>query len=125
MLNTVLTENAPLPIGPYSQAITASGNFMFVSGQIPLRPDGNLAGDDIEAQTIQVLENLKAILEKNNCTFANVAKTTVFLLDMNDFGKMNEIYGKYFGDSKPARSTIQVSRLPKDVKVEIEAIVCY
>lgn len=125
MLNAVLTDKAPAPIGPYSQAITASGNFMFISGQIPLNAAGNLAGDEIEAQTIQVLENLKAILEKNNCSFSNVAKTTVFLADMNDFGKVNELYAKYFGDSKPARSTIQVARLPKDVKVEIEAIACY
>lgn len=112
---------APNPIGPYSQAVSF-GELIFTSGQIGLDMDGNIVGDDIEIQTRIALENLLHILEDNNSSMDYVIKTTVFLKDMNDFAKMNEVYNAFFGSSKPARSTVEVSRLPKDVKVEIEAI---
>ncbi|MBI4924981.1 MAG: RidA family protein [Bdellovibrio sp.] len=118
----VLTSHAPKPIGPYSQAIQV-GQFIFCSGQIGLRPDtGVLVGADVESQTRQVLENLKAVIESAGCALSRVVKTTIFLKSMNDFPKVNEIYAAYFKDSPPARSTVEVSRLPKDVLVEIEAI---
>jgi 2-iminobutanoate/2-iminopropanoate deaminase len=122
MKEIIYTENAPAPIGPYSQAIKASGNFIFVSGQIPLKADGSLAGDDINSQTHQSLQNIKEILESVGCSMNDVVKTTVLLQDMNDFAIMNEIYAQYLGESKPARAAYQVARLPKDVKIEIEAI---
>ena len=118
----ILTDKAPKPIGPYSQAVT-SGCFVFCSGQIPLDPKtGNLAATDVEGQTRQVLENLRAVLEAGNSSLELVMKTTVFLKSMNDFPKVNEIYAAYFKGVTPARSTVEVSRLPKDVLVEIEAI---
>jgi 2-iminobutanoate/2-iminopropanoate deaminase len=118
----VLTEKAPKPIGPYSQAIKAGG-LMFCSGQIPLDPNtGQLVAAGVEGQTKQVLENLKAVLEEGGASLKSVVKTTIFLKSMNDFPKVNEIYAGYFGDTPPARSTIEVARLPKDVLVEIEAI---
>lgn len=122
-LDVILTEKAPKPIGPYSQAV-AAGNLLFCSGQIPLDPaTGNLVGgSDVEAQTKKVLENLKAVLEKGGASFSSVAKTTIFLKNMADFPKVNEIYGSFFGGHAPARSTVEVARLPKDVLVEIEAI---
>ncbi len=122
MKKQILTDKAPLPIGPYSQAIAAKGEMLFISGQIPMKPDASLAGDDIETQVRQCLDNISAILERAGFTIMNVVKTTVLLKDMNDFAKMNEIYAKYFGESKPARAAFQVARLPKDVLVEIEAI---
>ena len=120
----VFTKNAPNPIGPYSQAIIASGNFLYTAGQIPIEPvTGSLAGADIKTQTRQVLENLGAILKEAGATFQSVVKTTVFLKDMNDFTGMNEVYAEFFGtDAPPARSTVEVSRLPRDVKVEIDLI---
>lgn len=122
MKEIILTENAPAPIGPYSQAVKTSGNFIFVSGQIPLKADGSLAGNDITSQTHQSIRNIQAILESAGSSLADVVKTTVLMLDMNDFGTMNEIYNQYFADSKPARAAYQVARLPKDVMIEIEAI---
>ena len=122
MKEIILTESAPAPIGPYSQAIKASGNFIFISGQIPLKSDGTLVGEDIVSQTHQSIKNIKAIVESAGSTLADVVKTTVLMLDMNDFATMNGIYAEYFGDSKPARAAYQVARLPKDVKIEIEAI---
>jgi 2-iminobutanoate/2-iminopropanoate deaminase len=119
-ITAVQTASAPGAIGPYSQAVKAGG-FVFTSGQIPLSPSGVLAGNDITSQTIQVLENIKAVLSAAGATPADVVKTTVFLKDMGDFAAMNDIYAKYFPNS-PARSTVEVSRLPKDVLVEIEAI---
>jgi len=117
----ILTDHAPKPIGPYSQAIQA-GPFVFCSGQIALDPKtGTLLATDVEAQTVQVLENLKAVLTAAGCGTEHVVKTTIFLKSMNDFPKVNEIYGKYFTGVTPARSTIEVSRLPRDVVVEIEA----
>jgi len=121
MKEIVFTENAPKPIGPYSQAVRA-GRFLFISGQIPADKDGNLIGGDVRAQTRQVLENLKAILEAAGGSLENVVKVTVYLKDMNDFGAMNEVYSEYFGESKPARAAVEVSRLPKDVRIEMEAI---
>jgi 2-iminobutanoate/2-iminopropanoate deaminase len=119
----VLTDLAPKPIGPYSQAISA-GPWVFCSGQIALDPKtGDLRATDLEGQARQVLENLKAVVGAAGATLDQVVKTTIFLKSMGDFPKVNEIYGKYFNGVPPARSTVEVSRLPKDVLVEIEAIV--
>ncbi|MDX9791792.1 MAG: RidA family protein [Candidatus Kapaibacterium sp.] len=122
MKKTIFTENAPAPIGPYSQAVKAQGSFIFVSGQIPFTGDGKLAGDDIISQTHQAIKNIRAILESEGSSLDNVVKTTVLMQDMNDFAVMNEVYNEYFAQSKPARAAYQVSRLPKDVLIEIEAI---
>ena len=122
MKETVLTDRGPKPIGPYSQAIRANG-FLYVSGQVALDPKtGELAGADIRLQTERVLQNLKGILEAAGVNLGHVVKTTVFLKDLNDFAAMNEVYGGYFKAAPPARSTVQVSRLPKDALVEIEVI---
>jgi len=118
----IMTQNAPQPIGPYSQAIQAQGSLLFMSGQIALTPDGVLCSGSVQEQTHQVIANMQAVLFQAHATLANIVKTTVFLKDMNDFSAMNEVYTQYFQDSKPARSTVEVSRLPKDVLVEIEAI---
>ena len=125
MKEVVYTENAPAPIGPYSQAIKADGQMLFISGQIPFTAEGIVAGDDIITQTHQAIKNILAILEKEGLNANNVVKTTVLMLDMNDFVTMNGIYNEYFGDSKPARAAYQVARLPKDVLIEIEAIAVY
>ena len=122
MPQAVSTQAAPAAIGPYSQAIR-SGEFLFVSGQIPLDPStGALVEGDVRAQARRVLENLGAILAAAGGSFDRVVKTTVYLVDMNDFPAMNEEYGKFFGAPAPARATVQVGRLPKDVRVEIDAI---
>ncbi len=122
MKSTLYTPSAPAPIGPYSQGIKATGSLLFLSGQIALLPDGSLLSGDVQAQTRQVITNISALLTEAGCTADNVVKTTVFLKDMNDFAAMNAVYAEYFGESKPARSTVEVSRLPKDVIVEIEVI---
>jgi 2-iminobutanoate/2-iminopropanoate deaminase len=122
MKEIISTENAPSAIGPYSQAIK-TGNMVFVSGQIPIDPaTGSFVSDEIAEQTEQVLKNLSAVLEAAGSSLNNVVKTTVFLADMNDFAVMNEIYAKYFSENKPARATVQAARLPRDARVEIEAI---
>lgn len=121
MKTVVFTENAPKAIGPYSQAIKANG-FLFISGQLPVNPITETMPEDIESQTRQSLENLKAILAAENLAFANVVKTTVFLKDMNDFVAMNTVYATYFSDQAPARACVQVAKLPKDALVEIELI---
>lgn len=123
MKTVISTSNAPAAIGPYSQAIKA-GNLLFVSGQIPLDPaTGALIPEDtIQAQTTRVLQNLSAILAQAGATLDNVVKTTVFLKDMEDFGEMNRIYNTFFTTDCPARSAVEVARLPKGVRVEIEAI---
>lgn len=122
MKKEIKTEKAPKAIGPYSQAIEANG-FVFASGQIAIDPaTGELSTGDIEEQTRLVLNNLKAVLEAAGSSFDNVVKCTVFLQDMNDFSKMNAVYGEFFKPPYPARAAVQVARLPKDVKVEIEAI---
>lgn len=123
MKTVISTSNAPSAIGPYSQAIKA-GNLLFVSGQIPLdSATGALIPEDtIQAQTTRVLQNLSAILAQAGATLDNVVRTTVFLKDMEDFGEMNRIYNTFFTTDCPARSAVEVARLPKDVRVEIEAI---
>lgn len=118
----VYTEKAPKPVGPYSQAI-AIGDFIFTAGQIPIDPKTNqIVQGDIKEQTKQVLENLKAILEASGATFDDVVKVNVYMKDLNEFSAMNEVYSEYFKNSPPARTTIEVSRLPKDVKIEIDLI---
>ncbi len=118
----VKTKNAPEPIGPYSQAVQA-GNLVFTSGQIALDPaSGNLAAEDVVGQTHQVIKNLQAVLEEAGASLESVVKTTIFLKSMNDFAQVNEVYAGYFGTSMPARSTVEVARLPKDVLVEIDCI---
>lgn len=117
-----VTEKAPAPIGPYSQAVEVNG-FMFCSGQIPLNPkSGEIIGQTAAEQTVQVMENIKAILTNAGLGFSSVVKTTIFLHDMADFQSVNEVYGKAFPENPPARSTVAVKGLPKNVKVEIEVI---
>ena len=119
---SIFTESAPRPVGPYSQAIKANG-FVFVSGQIPIDPaTGQLNTGTIEEQTRQVLKNLGAVLEAAGSSYENVVKATVFLQDMNEFSKMNAVYGEFFTPPHPARAAVQVARLPRDVKIEIEAV---
>lgn len=118
----ILTDRAPKAIGPYSQAIKI-GDFLFTSGQIPIDPDtGNIVVGDIQRETVQVLENLKAVIEEAGANLNQVVKTTIFIKDMNQFNLINEIYAKFFPDKPPARSCVEVARLPKDVNIEIEAI---
>lgn len=119
--SVVQTSDAPPAIGPYSQAITA-GDFVFCSGQIPLTPDGTLIEGDVAAQTRQVLRNLQAVLAAAGSSLDQVIKTTVFLADMRDFAAMNAVYAEFFPVHPPARSTVQVARLPRDARVEIEAV---
>lgn len=123
MRKKIYTDNAPAPIGPYSQAVIGSGCFVFTAGQIPIDPaSGQVIEGDIKNQTRQVLKNLQAVLEAAGATLHSVVKTTVFMKDMNEFAGMNEVYGEYFTNTSPARSTFEVARLPRDVKIEIEAI---
>ena len=122
MKKTVATDRAPKAIGPYSQAIIHNG-LAYLSGQIPLDPGtGQVVEGDIAAQTTRVLENLKAVLEACGSELAGVVKTTVYIKDMGEFARMNEVYGKYFSENPPARSTIEAARLPRDVRIEIDAI---
>ena len=123
MKRIINTSNAPKPIGPYNQAVI-SGDLMFISGQVAFDPNTDeLVLGDIQSETKQVMENLKSILEEANLSFNNVVKTTIFLSDMNDFQQVNEVYGSYFSNNQaPARETVEVSRLPKDVNVEISMI---
>jgi 2-iminobutanoate/2-iminopropanoate deaminase len=117
----IATKEAPEAIGPYSQAIEING-FIYTSGQIALTEKGVMAGDDVENQTHQVMKNLFYILEEAGVRFSDVVKTTIFLVDMNDFDKVNKIYAHYFGTHKPARSTVAVKMLPKNALIEIECI---
>ncbi|APA00643.1 MULTISPECIES: RidA family protein [Flavobacterium] len=123
MKKVIFTEKAPAPIGPYNQAIL-TGNTLYTSGQIAINPaDGSLVTATIEAETTQVMENLKAVLEAAGMTFENVVKSTIFIMNMNDFGAINGIYGSYFNEkTAPARETVQVACLPKNVNVEISVI---
>ena len=122
MREIIATEKAPKAVGPYSQAVRFA-NLVFVSGQIPLDPkSGEIVGEDIEVQAKQVLENLKAIVEASGMVLENVLKCTCFLKNMEHFGRFNSVYNTYFADVLPARETVEVSRLPKDVLVEISAI---
>jgi 2-iminobutanoate/2-iminopropanoate deaminase len=121
-IHEIRTDRAPRAIGPYSQAVK-SGSFVFASGAIPLDPEsGAVVAGDITVQAARVLNNLKAVLEESGAGMKNVVKTTVFIRDMNDFARFNEIYAGFFTAPFPARSTVEVSRLPKDVLIEIEAV---
>lgn len=121
-LRTVQTAAAPAAIGPYSQAVVAGG-MVYTAGQIPLDPATmEVVGSNIEEQTARVLENLSAVLEAAGASLATVVRTTVFLRDMGEFAAMNDVYARWFGDHKPARSTVQAARLPRDVKVEIDVV---
>lgn len=119
----IYSKNAPAAIGPYAQGVKV-GNLLFISGQLPINPKtGELLTGDIQAQTKQVIENLKAIIEEAGATLEDVVKTTVFLKDMNEFSLVNEVYGEYFKENPPARVCVEIARLPKDAQVEIEAVV--
>jgi 2-iminobutanoate/2-iminopropanoate deaminase len=121
-LKVVRTDAAPEAIGPYSQAIV-SGDWCFASGQIPIDPStGELTGGDVATQTDRVLKNLAAVLEAAGASLASVVKTTVYLADMDTFGEMNEVYGRHFGEHRPARATVEAAALPKRVAVEIDAV---
>jgi 2-iminobutanoate/2-iminopropanoate deaminase len=125
MKEAVSSPDAPKAIGPYSQAVR-SGQLLFVSGQVPLDPaTGQIVAGDIQTQTRRVFDNLAAVLKAGGRSFADVVRTTVFLADMNDFASMNEIYGTYFSAPYPARATVQVARLPKDARVEIDLIATF
>ncbi len=117
----IVTDQAPAAIGPYSQAID-TGNFVFTSGVIPVNPDTGIIPEGIEAQTEQVMENLIALLKASGVNQRNVVKTTVFIKNMDDFSEVNEVYSFYFSEQAPARSCVEVARLPKDVLIEVEAI---
>ncbi len=122
MKEKIATEKAPKALGPYSQAIRF-GNLLFVSGQVPIDPaTGDLAAGDIEAQTRQVMENLKAVVAAAGMSLADALKATCFLKDMGEFARFNAVYGTYFGDTPPARETVEVARLPRDVRVEVSLI---
>jgi 2-iminobutanoate/2-iminopropanoate deaminase len=122
MKEVISTETAPGAIGPYSQAIKVGG-MVFCSGQIPIDPaTGEFVSDEIAGQTEQVFKNLAAVLSAAGCGLKDVVKTTVFLSDMDDFAAMNEVYGRYFSDNKPARATVQAAKLPRDARVEIDCI---
>ena len=120
-MKVISTVNAPQAIGPYSQAIAVNG-IIYTSGQIALLPDGSLVDGDVTVQTHQVLKNLTAVLEEGGTSLNSVIKTTIFLADMDDFSKVNGVYAEYFGEHKPARSTVAVKTLPLNVSVEIECI---
>ena len=125
MKQVISSADAPKAIGPYSQAVRA-GQFLFASGQIPTDPaTGAIVDGDVAAQTRRVFDNLGALLKAANLSFADVVRTTVFLADMNDFAAMNEVYGKYFSEPYPARATVQVARLPRDARVEIDLIASF
>jgi 2-iminobutanoate/2-iminopropanoate deaminase len=125
MKQVIATADAPRAIGPYSQAVRA-GQLLFASGQIPTDPaTGAIVEGDVAAQTRRVFDNLSAVLHAANLSFASVVRTTVFLADMNDFAAMNEVYGKYFSEPYPARATVQVARLPRDARVEIDLIASF
>ena len=121
----ISSAEAPKAIGPYSQAIRA-GHLLFASGQIPLDPaTGSMVDGDAAVQTRRVMDNLRAVLDAGGLTLADVVRTTIYLIDLNDFAKVNEIYGSYFEHPHPARATVQVARLPRDARVEIDAIAAY
>ncbi len=122
-IKKIVTEKAPAPIGPYSQAILVDERFLYTAGQIPLDPaSGKLIEGDIKQQTRQVMKNLEAILIAGGASLASVIKTTVFLKDMNEFAAMNEVYAEFLGAASPARSAVEVARLPRDVRIEIEVV---
>ena len=120
-MKTINTNKAPEALGPYSHAMVVN-NLVFTSGQIPLDTEGNIVSDDVKEQTKQVLDNLSVVLEEAGSDLNSVVKATIFISDMNEFQQINEVYGSYFSDHQPARSCVEVARLPKDVKVEIEVV---
>ena len=120
-MKTINTNKAPEALGPYSHAMVVN-NLVFTSGQIPLDTEGNIVSSDVKEQTKQVLENLSVVLEEAGSDLNSVVKATIFISDMNEFQQINEVYGRYFNEHQPARSCVEVSRLPKDVKVEIELV---
>ncbi|MBV5222457.1 RidA family protein [Staphylococcus hominis] len=120
-MKTINTNKAPKALGPYSHAMVVN-NLVFTSGQIPLDTEGNIVSSDVKEQTKQVLENLSVVLEEAGSDLNSVVKATIFISDMNEFQQINEVYGSYFNEHQPARSCVEVSRLPKDVKVEIELV---
>lgn len=121
-MEIIKTNRAPVAIGPYLQAVK-SGGFVFCSGQVALKPDGSFVNGDVKAQSVQVMENLKAVLEAAGSSFARAVKCTIYLVDINDFAVVNEVYGSYFsGENKPARATVAVAALPKSAKVEIDCV---
>jgi 2-iminobutanoate/2-iminopropanoate deaminase len=123
MIQKILTNKAPAPIGPYSQAILVDGKYLYTAGQGPMDPQtGKLVDGDIKTQTRQTLKNLEAILVAGGASLSSVIKTTVFLKDMTEFTAMNEVYAEFLGTAAPARSTIEAARLPRDIRVEIEAV---
>jgi 2-iminobutanoate/2-iminopropanoate deaminase len=125
MKTSVSTADAPKPAGPYSQAVRAGG-WLFLAGQIPLDPaTGDIVDGDVTVQTRRVFDNIGAVLKAGDLSLADVVRTTVFLADMNDFAAMNQVYSTYFSEPYPARSTVEVARLPKDVRIEIDAIAAY
>jgi 2-iminobutanoate/2-iminopropanoate deaminase len=125
MKQAISSSDAPKAIGPYTPAVKTP-QLLFVSGQVPIDPaTGNLVQGDIAAQTRRVLDNVGGLLKAGGLSYEHVVRTTVFLADMNDFAPMNEVYGKYFSEPYPARSTVQVSRLPKDARIEIDVIAAY
>ena len=121
-MQIVSTPAAPAAIGPYAQGVIAAG-LLYTSGQIPLDADGHFVAGDIEVQTTQVLANLRAVIEAAGAGFADVIRTTVYVADLDDFPRLNAVYARHFGEHRPARSTVQVARLPRDARIEIEAIV--
>jgi len=121
----ISTSHAPGAIGPYSQAIRTQGSYLFLSGQIPLTPSGELVTGDIKDQTMQVMANIAAVLEESGLTFENILKTTIFLSSMDHFAAVNEVYGGFFTTDPPARSTVAVAGLPRGVDVEIESIAVF
>ena len=120
-MKTINTNKAPEALGPYSHAMVVN-NLVFTSGQIPLDTEGNIVSDDVKEQTKQVLDNLSVVLEEAGSDLNSVVKATIFISDMNEFQQINEVYGSYFSEHQPARSCVEVARLPKDVKVEIELV---
>jgi len=124
MITSVSSSEAPKAVGPYSQAVRAGG-FLFVAGQSPLDPNGNLVEGDVEVQARRVLDNIGAILKAAQLTYGDVVRTTVFLSDLNDMAAMNQVYATYFAEPYPARATVQVARLPRDVRIEVEVIAAY
>ncbi|MCJ1657141.1 RidA family protein [Staphylococcus sp. NRL 16/872] len=120
-MKTINTNKAPEALGPYSHAMVVN-NLVFTSGQIPLDTEGNIVSDDVKEQTKQVLENVSVVLEEAGSDLESVVKATIFISDMNEFQQINEVYGSYFSEHQPARSCVEVARLPKDVKVEIEVV---
>ncbi len=119
----IATKEAPAAIGPYSQGVALSNGFVFTSGQIPLDPaNGGIVGGDIKAQTKRVLENIRAVLDAAGSGMEHVVKTTVYLTDLSEFSAMNEVYAGFFSSTPPARTTVQVARLPRDARIEIDAI---